>query len=165
MAPVLDTPPTVIDPDQLRRVEAALISIVRGVMAGHHQFDSGMDKAGYVLLNALHRVGEVRQTDLAARIGLDLSTVSRQIKALEELGFVTRSSDPDDKRASVLAVTAAGRREIARPRRVRWAPVAARLAEIDADDRERFVNLLEQLADLSVASPTKTASTTGKAHR
>ncbi|MGH3745608.1 MAG: MarR family winged helix-turn-helix transcriptional regulator, partial [Mycobacteriales bacterium] len=79
-----------LDAEELRRVEEAVVSIVRGVMHASHQFDSGLDKAGYIALVVLDRCGTVRQTDLACRLALDLSTVSRQIKHLEELGFVTR---------------------------------------------------------------------------
>jgi DNA-binding MarR family transcriptional regulator len=149
-----------LDAAELQRVEAALVGIVRGVMHPSHQFDSGMDKAGYMALVALDRMGSVRQTDVACRMNLDLSTVSRQVKNLEELGFVKRVADPDDRRASVVSVTAAGRREITRQRQVRWAPIAEKLAAIDPHDRDRFLGFLEQLADLS--SPT---SPTGKAHR
>jgi DNA-binding MarR family transcriptional regulator len=150
---------TPLDAEELRRVEQALVSIVRAVMHASHQFDSGLDKAGYITLVVLDRCGTVRQTDLACRLALDLSTVSRQIKHLEELGFVTRSEDPDDRRASVVRVSAAGRREITRQRQARWAPVADRLAEVPGPDRERFVLFLEQLADLA---PT-TASKSGRA--
>lgn len=151
-----------LGPEELHRLEAAVLAIVRGVLAGHHQFESRMDKAGYVTLSALHRLGEMRQTDLASRMGVDLSTVSRQVKSLEEMGFVKRTVVPEDRRASVLAVTAAGRREIAKQRQARWSPVAERLADIPVDERGRFIGFLEQLADLST-SPT--VRTTGKAQR
>ncbi|HEX7353579.1 MAG TPA: MarR family transcriptional regulator [Mycobacteriales bacterium] len=147
---------TPLDAEELRRVEEAVVSIVRGVMHVSHQFDSGLDKAGYVTLVVLDRCGTVRQTDLACRLALDLSTVSRQIKHLEELGFVTRSEDPDDRRASVVRVSAAGRREISRQRRTRWAPIADRLADVAPADRERFVTFLEHLADAAAPSTSKT---------
>jgi DNA-binding MarR family transcriptional regulator len=160
-APDGATPATTLDADTLRRVEAAMVTIVRGVMHGSHQFASGIDRAGYVTLVALERAGMVRQTDLACSMNLDLSTVSRQVKTLEELGLVRRTDDPDDRRASVLAVTAAGRREITRQRQARWAPVAERVAGIAALDRERFIDFLEQLAEISSPTPSKT----GKAPR
>lgn len=145
-----------LDAEEVRRVEAALVSIIRGVMHASHQFDSGLDKAGYVTLVALDRCGTVRQTDLACRLGLDLSTVSRQVKHLESLGFLTRSEDPHDRRASVVRVSAAGRREITRQRQARWAHITDRLAEIPPRDRERFVGFLEQLGDLTPPSFGKT---------
>ena len=47
--------------------------------------------------------------ELARHSGLDQSTVSRAVAALAGLGLVERVPDPTDKRASILAVTAAGR--------------------------------------------------------
>lgn len=144
-----------LDAEELRRVEAAVVSIVRGVMHASHQFDSGLDKAGYITLVVLDRCGTVRQTDLACKLALDLSTVSRQIKHLEGLGFITRSEDSDDRRASVVRVSTAGRREISRQRQTRWAPIADRLAEVPPADRERFVSFLELLADQTPTSISK----------
>ncbi len=156
-----------LDADELRRVEASLLSIVRGVMHASHQFDSGLDKAGYITLIHLDRCGATRQTDLAARMNLDLSTVSRQVRTLEELGFVQRAADPDDGRAQVLAVTAAGRREINRQRARRWGHTADRLAEVDEPDRTRLIDFLEQLAETTPPAATAAPHTskTGRTTR
>ncbi|WBB70007.1 MarR family transcriptional regulator [Micromonospora sp. WMMD812] len=51
--------------------------------------------------------------ELAARTGLDPSTVSRAVAALVTHGLVERRPDRTDKRASVLAVTPAGRAALA----------------------------------------------------
>jgi DNA-binding MarR family transcriptional regulator len=51
--------------------------------------------------------------ELAARTGLDPSTVSRAAAPLVGLGLVERRADPDDGRVSVLALTAAGRGALA----------------------------------------------------
>ncbi|MEH0971857.1 MarR family transcriptional regulator [Micromonospora sp. CPCC 205546] len=47
--------------------------------------------------------------ELAARSGLDPSTVSRSVATLVGHGLVERRADPADKRASLLTVTAAGK--------------------------------------------------------
>ncbi|MEU4778031.1 MarR family transcriptional regulator [Micromonospora sp. NPDC023633] len=47
--------------------------------------------------------------ELAARSGLDPSTVSRAVASLVSHGLVERRADPADKRASLLTVTPAGR--------------------------------------------------------
>jgi DNA-binding MarR family transcriptional regulator len=51
--------------------------------------------------------------ELAAGAGLDQSTVSRAVAALVAHGLIERRPDPADKRASILAVTAAGHAAIA----------------------------------------------------
>ncbi|MEE6257936.1 MarR family winged helix-turn-helix transcriptional regulator [Plantactinospora sonchi] len=47
--------------------------------------------------------------ELAEQAGLDPSTVSRAVAALVAQGLVVRRADPADRRASFLALTAAGR--------------------------------------------------------
>jgi DNA-binding MarR family transcriptional regulator len=56
---------------------------------------------------------ECHSKELAARTFLDPSTVSRAIAQLVALGFVTRTPDPEDRRASVLTVTPQGREALA----------------------------------------------------
>src|SRR5690348_474024 len=51
----------------------------------------------------------MRISDLAAKVELDSSTVSRQIKALEEAGLVERTTDPADGRASLVQLSEQGR--------------------------------------------------------
>jgi DNA-binding MarR family transcriptional regulator len=51
--------------------------------------------------------------ELAARCGLDASTISRAVTALVTRGLVRRTTDPADGRASVLTLTEAGRAALA----------------------------------------------------
>src|SRR5579875_1219901 len=44
--------------------------------------------------------GGARLTDLAEAMGLDISTVSRQVRTVEAAGLVERRCDPVDQRAS-----------------------------------------------------------------
>jgi DNA-binding MarR family transcriptional regulator len=55
----------------------------------------------------------VRLTELAAALGLDPSSVSRQVTAMERAGFVVREGDPDDGRATRLGLTEKGHRAVA----------------------------------------------------
>ena len=61
-------------------------------------------------LEALLRRGPSGLNELAAELYLDKSTASRVIATLERKGYVSRASHPQDKRAIVLKVTAAGKR-------------------------------------------------------
>lgn len=56
----------------------------------------------------LARRGPMRSCDLAGAMHLDQSTVSRHLAHLEASGLVTRTPDPADGRAHLLAVTADG---------------------------------------------------------
>jgi DNA-binding MarR family transcriptional regulator len=54
--------------------------------------------------------------ELAARAGLDPSTVSRMVAALVAQGLLVRRTDPADRRASFLVLTDAGRAALATAR-------------------------------------------------
>lgn len=71
--------------------------------------DDGVDAGTWWLLHNLHCSGSTRLSDLAARINLDLSTVSRHVQQLAKSGLVERSRDPNDGRAQQVELTAAGR--------------------------------------------------------
>src|SRR5438128_2044595 len=82
-----------------------------------------LDGAAYGLLALLQDSGPLRASDLVARLGLDKSTVSRQVATLVDLGLVDRTADPADGRAHVLTPSAEGSARLARirdARRVRW---------------------------------------------
>jgi DNA-binding MarR family transcriptional regulator len=64
--------------------------------------------AGAVVLARLEALGPVRLTELAQALGLDPSSVSRQVTALERAGLVAREKDPTDQRALHLVLTDAG---------------------------------------------------------
>ncbi|WP_112133759.1 MarR family winged helix-turn-helix transcriptional regulator [Glycomyces dulcitolivorans] len=56
-----------------------------------------------------HRDG-MSQRELAERLGLEKSSVSRLVADLESEGLLTRERDPDNRRLYRLEITAAGRR-------------------------------------------------------
>ncbi|MEX2503458.1 MAG: MarR family transcriptional regulator, partial [Egicoccus sp.] len=68
-----------------------------------------LDRAAYHVLLRICDQGGMRLSALAEAMGLDVSTVSRHVTRLEQDGYVTRSPDPDDGRASLLTTTEAGR--------------------------------------------------------
>ena len=72
-----------------------------------------LDGAAYGLLALLQDGGPLRASDLVARLGLDKSTVSRQVASLVDLGLVDRAADPDDGRAQVLTPSAEGSARLA----------------------------------------------------
>jgi DNA-binding MarR family transcriptional regulator len=68
------------------------------------------------ILVALGAAGEgdgCHPKELAARCGLDASTISRAVATLVARGLVQRSADPADRRACILTLTVAGRTALA----------------------------------------------------
>ncbi|SNT26491.1 MarR family winged helix-turn-helix transcriptional regulator [Rhodococcoides kyotonense] len=78
------------------------------------------------VLAILATEGECRQTDLANRLCVSQSALSRQIADLVDLGYIDRTPDPDDKRASRVCVSAEGQQKLA----VIWDRRARRLREM-----------------------------------
>ncbi|MDG4864635.1 MarR family transcriptional regulator, partial [Streptomyces sp. T-3] len=68
-----------------------------------------LEPAAYGLLVRLEEAGPQRATELAGYIGVGKATMSRQLRALEELGLVARTPDPMDGRAALLRLTEEGR--------------------------------------------------------
>jgi DNA-binding MarR family transcriptional regulator len=101
-----------------------------------------LDGAAYGLLALLQDAGPQRASDLVARLGLDKSTVSRQVTSLVALGLVDRSADPEDGRALVLTPSAEGSARLARIREARRARWEADLADWPVDDVARLADLL-----------------------
>ena len=89
-------------PDEPATPEEAVIGLL--MQAGRklrtrHPEDQ-VDPSTFPLAKALMCHREMRVSDLAAKVELDASTVSRQIKQLEDKGIVERTTDPADGRAS-----------------------------------------------------------------
>src|SRR5215470_10818834 len=86
----------------LRRAEAT-----RRAAAGvEHR---ALDRAAYVILRQLDEGGDLNVGSIAARLGLDGSTVTRQVAAMERDGLVERRRDPSDGRGTLIVVTTHGR--------------------------------------------------------
>jgi DNA-binding MarR family transcriptional regulator len=110
-----------------------------------------LDGAAYGLLALLQDAGPLRASDLVARLGLDKSTVSRQVASLVDLGLVDRAADPADGRAQVLTASAEGAARLARIREVRRARWEADLTDWPAQDVANLGELLGRLNRLGEA--------------
>ncbi|MGI5503475.1 MarR family winged helix-turn-helix transcriptional regulator [Lentzea sp. CA-135723] len=110
----------------------------------HQMAKQGMDKSAFVLLATLSGLGECRSSALAEAVLSDPSTISRQVAALVKDGLVERRADPADGRASVLAVTEAGRELIMNRRRQRNEAIEQVFADWADGDFKGFADLFER---------------------
>jgi DNA-binding MarR family transcriptional regulator len=118
-----------------------------------------LDGAAYGLLALLQDTGPLRASDLVARLGLDKSTVSRQVASLVDLGLVVRDADPDDGRAQVLTPSAEGSVRLERIREARRARWEADLGDWPAEDVAVLGELLGRLNGIGEA---REAESTGQ---
>ncbi|WP_237317821.1 MarR family winged helix-turn-helix transcriptional regulator [Streptomyces sp. JJ36] len=77
-------------------------------LGGVGQARNSMDRAAYLLLNRLDTEGPMGVKALASAMGIDSSTVTRQVAPLVDSGLVNRASHPEDGRAVVLQLSARG---------------------------------------------------------
>ncbi len=91
--------------------------------------------------------GPVRITDLAVWQGVDKSTITPQVRRLEQRGLVKRSPDPGDGRAALLTVTVKGRRTCERMDATAVAFISEALQEWPEEDREAFAALFSRFAE------------------
>jgi DNA-binding MarR family transcriptional regulator len=103
-----------------------------------------LDRPAYQALWRICDEGPVRPTTLAGLLEVDLSVVSRQVRALEDAGFVQRQTDPQDARAALVSATPAGRGALERTRQQRTEVLEEVLQDWPAADRERFSTLLSR---------------------
>lgn len=134
--------------DEVTRVADSVIDLLRTVRRSKARLlaaaGDDVESATQMLLRTVAGEGPIRASALAASVQSDLSTVSRQVAALVGRGLLERRADQFDGRASLLAVTAAGREVIAEHEQGRQQFFEEVLAGWTADDRRQFAGLLER---------------------
>jgi DNA-binding MarR family transcriptional regulator len=83
------------------------LGAVHGIALREFMFLTQLDQAP---------ANRLRRVDLAARLNVSQSTVTRLALPLEKLGFVKREADPRDARVGYVVLTKAGRQRVAEAR-------------------------------------------------
>ncbi|WP_307836098.1 MarR family winged helix-turn-helix transcriptional regulator [Phycicoccus sonneratiae] len=116
------------------------------------------------VLSLVEELGPARITTLAAADDTSQPTMTTQVQRLEAEGFVTRSSDPADARASLVELTPSGTAALAAARRARARTLEPVLTGLDADPArvraavDLLVELVEATRTAAVPEPAGTAS-------
>jgi DNA-binding MarR family transcriptional regulator len=71
----------------------------------------GVESNGYALLSLIGVRGPVRLTEVAAELGMPLTTTSDVVRRLETRGHVRRTPNPEDGRSFLFELSAKGDRE------------------------------------------------------
>ena len=120
----------------LRRGQRIHLSTATGAVA--------LERSAYGILCQLADEGPQRLGVLAATFGLDPSTITRQVKALEDAGLAARTTDSTDRRASILDLTPEGRVVLDSTREYRRSRMLAVITDWTHEEREEFGRLLEK---------------------
>jgi DNA-binding MarR family transcriptional regulator len=98
-------------------------------------------------LAEIARTGRLRQVELARRLKLEKSSVSRLVTNLAGRGWLHRHPADDDGRGVLLELTDAGTTAAARQADARRARFTSLLDRIPDDDRATVVRVLQTLAE------------------
>jgi DNA-binding MarR family transcriptional regulator len=132
----------------------ALITVARRLKA--RAPGGRLDPGSLFVLHHVLAGGPLRLSELAKGMGLDSSTVSRHVRNLEDLGYLARTGDPDDRRASRVRLTDAGRTILDQAMQARAAIVDTALAGWSAEERDALTSLMTRLASSIDRLPAET---------
>jgi DNA-binding MarR family transcriptional regulator len=130
-----------------KQIEQQVTVLLRRVQRIHLMTSSGevnLERSAYGIMCKLADEGPQRLGALATTFGLDPSTITRQVQALEEIGLAHRTTDPSDRRASILDLTPTGRATLDQTRSHRRTRLQQALADWSESDREDFARLMLQ---------------------
>lgn len=127
-------------------------------LGGVGQVRNSMDRAAYLLLNRLDKEGPMGVKALAASMGIDSSTVTRQVAPLVDTGLVKRTSHPEDGRAVVLQLSPRGQARLDEVRSSRRELMAELTHDWAPEERESFCALLTRFNTALSARQTSQAT-------
>ena len=114
----------------------------------------GISPRAYCLLTTA-MTGEHTQIELAQRVGVDKTTMVVTLDELEAAGLAKRRPSSEDRRARVVAVTAAGRRKVAEAEKIVDQIHADVLASLPARERTALLDSLARLVGGRLSKPAE----------
>lgn len=132
------------------RIEQQMTILLRRVQSIHISTSSGemdLDRSAYGIMCRLADEGAQRLGLLASAFGLDPSTITRQVQALEKADLVSRRADAADRRAWIVDLTDEGRVVLEHTRAYRRERLEQVLADWPDIDREELARLLAKAND------------------
>jgi DNA-binding MarR family transcriptional regulator len=130
-----------------KQIEQQMTMLLRRVQRIHVSTQVGdvaLERSAYGIMCKLADEGPHRLGALATAFGLDPSTITRQVQALEEIGLASRQSDPKDRRASILDLSDTGRQVLEETRNHRRAVLQQVLSDWSRGDLDEFGRLLKE---------------------
>ncbi len=109
---------------------------------------TSLDRSAYLILyEVLHHGGPWALQDLADRLQVDLSTLSRQASAMEAKGLLERHDAPNDSRVHLISATQEGTLRFEAMRTARRRVYSDILGDWQEDDRRRLADQLDRFND------------------
>ena len=125
------------------------VSATRLARTLRRQADIGLSPSQLTALTTIHRHNAMTLGELAEYERVAPPSITKVVAKLEAAGYVVREPDPNDGRVSRVRATPAGEALLDESRKRKDAWLAARLAQLTADERERLAAALDVLEELS----------------
>ena len=109
--------------------------------------ETGIGGGQIPVLIELHKHGELNQRDLAERTRVTPATMSGTLKRLEKAGFISRTTDENDARISLVRLTDEGRLQCENARRGFDTACHQLLAGLNTDDLAQLGTLLTSIQE------------------
>jgi DNA-binding MarR family transcriptional regulator len=106
-----------------------------------------IDRAAAVVLRHLAEVEAIRPSDLAVVLSVEPPHVTRQVRLLERLGYVSCEVDELDRRAQLVRLTSAGREALERILEVSRQALQAVLSDWTQDELTTMAALFPRMVD------------------
>lgn len=134
-----------------------LSNMVSNTIAREYRDQFGLSIPEWRVMAVLGRFGPLTASGVGDRTAMDKVSVSRAVARLIERKLVKRETDPDDRRRSILKLTARGvrtHRQIVPIARGRESELAAALTEEELRSLDRLLAKLQQRASAIAAQET-----------
>ncbi|MBC2907937.1 MarR family winged helix-turn-helix transcriptional regulator [Streptomyces cupreus] len=106
-----------------------------------------LDRAAVALLRQVADTEPLRPGELATRLGVEASHVTRTVQQLEKSGYLSRVPDPDDRRAQRIELTENGRRAVASVREAGARGMQLALADWKPEELRQLATLFHRMVD------------------
>ena len=159
-----------VDPTReavIGRIVATFEAMMHSVASAHAPefLGVGVTMSQAKVLYLVQAAPGLRMSDLSARLGVSLSTVSGVVDRLVDQGLLNRRDDPADRRHVVLRLTDAGATQLELFRELNEGQIRALLSRIDATDLAvigQALDVLAAAASRQAATPSASPATEGE---
>lgn len=119
------------DSGDLERLRLVLIRLVRRIRASSHDAITASQRSA---LGTIYAHGPLPIGQIADREHVQPPAASKIVSGLEQLGYIERHADPNDRRCSLVGISDSGRSAVDEMRAAGLGFLASRLAELDDDE-------------------------------
>jgi DNA-binding MarR family transcriptional regulator len=108
------------------------------------RFDPSIQPAAFHIIRRLYSYGSTSAAALAESTAMDRSSVTRLVKQLELLGYVTKESSPNDGRGILLSLTELGQQKTMNALKEKESIFYERISKWNDDQLEAFIAMLRK---------------------